>query len=1359
NFTGAIESFTERNINTTVAGSLERFAPIVRRAKDEGMWVRSYLSVAFGCPYEGEVDGDAVVGLRDLAAVSRNLGRAIDEDPVLVERITQLESSIDTVEARIIDWSVLFDLSPDQLPGGPAALTASLPVVEEDLASVLDLGSALADAVPDIQVTGAGAALRNQLTQLGFSILRFPGGPEGGPDNTDLRVRYTGTIDGLTGQSSFARSDVPDLPGLHAASALDGTIDYGRQESSSTVELDLVMGVDDSGFYLLGESEIRLLVDAAGDVSGSFDLPLPGLSIAADGVASAQYVVSLTQTDPAFQLRTGDLDGDPADIWTVGVDGDARVDVALEYVWQGERSGQAVVGSSWSIAVVDGTAGPVTGGIATPDPDQFFEAVLPILDENLNLTLNDDLAALFDAINLPFVDEFGPGEWIADLGANDSQSSQIDASLIARFRRLLGNPFSNLDERGQGLFYTTGDTFLRADQLRTLYDIDGSGVTIGVFSDGVAGLDLLVDSGDLPPLAEMEIKTDGDGKRISRGGEGTAMLELIHDIAPGAKLAFAGHDGTRNGYENAIQWLVETAKADIIVSDVLSFDSVYTPSDAAALMQRYMNGDFQDARGNTYDPLFVMSAGNIRNRHYSGQASAVEFQTPTGTRQLHQFANVDGTPFPLLPIILPSRKSTSLKLTWDEPFTNPIHSPTLRLFKPTNAGPYVATGDTPALDNLVEVASATRTTYPKGEAIARFDFTNTGPSQVYYVAVDFGTVAPESNFDLTIIDKGQGQILLGLDNPGSSEGNSIVAEAAVPGVLTVGAIDVPLENGDPILEQIALNTPYFFSGVMDSSQVVQTPENPNALLNVMAYSNVAISGIGLGTKQFPGTSAAAPQVAAVAALLKSLRNDATPEELIVALQRSAIDLVGGLQNLPAGADRASGYGRVDALDAATWILASGQQAQASNGSPATAAGLGAGPGHEPSETLIERLNQVDGWQVGTATAEELLGLLTGDNLGPLELVSIHVTTSPDAFAEETLRYGIALDEVVPALAGAGLEASLDVGVRPRFDLQYGLDSSGFYFDPNSTLAVELNGRVTGTGQLELFDVELGGAVRLTPELRIDSTDTNQDGKIRPAEFLANLGQLRPGLIGDVQVELTTDLKINFLDYVDVDPRIPNEPFASGDPFILSGFVEAFVDPNLDGEGNFQFAVTDWGLRNPDIDGDGIDDYTTAILAENVIQFARNQLLRPGAFFGPDGQLAEALGSFEVPMVGGTLADIVPLDILPDFDTGFLQAIGDVGAEVLDQLDVLEILSFDAINDLMRTGTLPAGEELVRLKFNLDGIELGFVDELQAALGDLLPDAIDPTGLLRLDEWIVEITRIVCRFTDRLFGDLVEYHSP
>lgn len=59
-FAAASEAFSQKNINCSIAESIERFAPVVAAAHEAGIKVRGALSCALGCPYEGEISADQV---------------------------------------------------------------------------------------------------------------------------------------------------------------------------------------------------------------------------------------------------------------------------------------------------------------------------------------------------------------------------------------------------------------------------------------------------------------------------------------------------------------------------------------------------------------------------------------------------------------------------------------------------------------------------------------------------------------------------------------------------------------------------------------------------------------------------------------------------------------------------------------------------------------------------------------------------------------------------------------------------------------------------------------------------------------------------------------------------------------------------------------------------------------------------------------------------------------------------------------------------------------------------------------------------------------------------------------------------
>ena len=70
-FASASEAFSQKNINCSIAESIERFAPVVDAARAAGIYVRGAMSCSVGCPYEGEV-APARVGY--LAGLMRGIG-------------------------------------------------------------------------------------------------------------------------------------------------------------------------------------------------------------------------------------------------------------------------------------------------------------------------------------------------------------------------------------------------------------------------------------------------------------------------------------------------------------------------------------------------------------------------------------------------------------------------------------------------------------------------------------------------------------------------------------------------------------------------------------------------------------------------------------------------------------------------------------------------------------------------------------------------------------------------------------------------------------------------------------------------------------------------------------------------------------------------------------------------------------------------------------------------------------------------------------------------------------------------------------------------------------------------------------
>jgi len=80
-FAAASEAFSKKNINCTIAESLERFVPVMKAAKDANVRVRGYVSTVLGCPYEGDVKPAKVAevahALYDMGCYEVSLGDTI----------------------------------------------------------------------------------------------------------------------------------------------------------------------------------------------------------------------------------------------------------------------------------------------------------------------------------------------------------------------------------------------------------------------------------------------------------------------------------------------------------------------------------------------------------------------------------------------------------------------------------------------------------------------------------------------------------------------------------------------------------------------------------------------------------------------------------------------------------------------------------------------------------------------------------------------------------------------------------------------------------------------------------------------------------------------------------------------------------------------------------------------------------------------------------------------------------------------------------------------------------------------------------------------------------------------------------
>ena len=160
-FTAASDTFNQHNINMTIEESFANYAPVVARARSEGMSVRGYISTAFGCPYDGEVPPEKVLEvcarLLDLGCYEVSVGDTIGVGaPMQVQGVigmllqvipasklamhfhdtrgTALANTLAALEMGI----ATFDASSGGLGGCPYAPGASGNLATEDLVYMLD---------------------------------------------------------------------------------------------------------------------------------------------------------------------------------------------------------------------------------------------------------------------------------------------------------------------------------------------------------------------------------------------------------------------------------------------------------------------------------------------------------------------------------------------------------------------------------------------------------------------------------------------------------------------------------------------------------------------------------------------------------------------------------------------------------------------------------------------------------------------------------------------------------------------------------------------------------------------------------------------------------------------------------------------------------------------------------------------------------------------------------------------------------------------------------------------------------------------------------------------------------------------
>jgi hypothetical protein len=583
--------------------------------------------------------------------------------------------------------------------------------------------------------------------------------------------------------------------------------------------------------------------------------------------------------------------------------------------------------------------------------------------------------------------------------------NEVAALPFVRYIRLPDYGFTNT-----GSVDSQGDAILQADVARSQFGVDGTGIRVGVISDGIGGVFATgctscgpttatpspINAGDLPnatgtrnssgvltsvsggiiaqsfPSSAPNLEPPASDTASGVSAEGTAMLEIVHDLAPGAHLFFANAaDRTSLSFEQAVNYLA--ANTDVVVDDI-SF--LIPPFDGTNVVSKNtaadLNTDTNPIRG-----YFTAVANQVFDHWaepYTDSGTSLTLACPasqggaseTGDVQLFEAtANTKDAgslgPFLADPIVVPNGARVAVFLDWNDSSSGSSNDYDLFLYliqsntlvSPLQCSTNPQTGTQPPAEQLIYI-------------------NNSGSTQEVGILIqNVNNAAAVRNFDMFVTNSATGNSQnLNFYTPSGSVPAESDSGGSPVSVVSVGAIDqtqcTSTGNCTGSVE------PYSSQGPTEATPQAAARMKPD----VTATDDVTVTGaggfgfngpngsatggcaIGETPCYFPGSSAAAPHVAAIAALtlqaapcLLSSSTVNTPATARTNLRNfitsTAVPLPGVSQAAP---NNIEGFGLVNALAAVTATLPAANagasqtvNATSANGASVTLNGSGTDP--------------------------------------------------------------------------------------------------------------------------------------------------------------------------------------------------------------------------------------------------------------------------------------------------------------------------------------------------------------------------------------------------------------------------------